>query len=475
MITSPRRTKILATLGPASNDAVIIDQLIAAGADGFRFNFSHGSQESFAPLFERVRSLAAQHHRPVSILQDLQGPKIRTGLLKDHQPILLESGKKLRISTQEIIGGSEAISTTYAGLADDVRPGDTILLDDGAIELKVISVSGGEVETEIISGGLLKEKKGMNLPGINISAPSLTEKDVSDARFGVEMQVDYIALSFVRTAWDVLTLKNLLIDWKHPEIKVIAKIEKPEAVTNLREILESSDGVMVARGDLGVEMPAERVPLIQKMIIEKANKAEKQVFTATQMLESMVTNVRPTRAEASDVANAILDGTDVVMLSQETAIGQHPVKAVRTMSSIAKYTESDDEIYSYTEHIRPERLTNFTHGIVHSARAASLQMKAKAIMVFTQSGTTAQLASCQRPPCPIYAFTPTETTYRQLALVWGVYPLLFEPLPDTDSMIRRGIEMLIEQGTVQKGDVIIIVSGTNPVAGATNMMKIERI
>jgi pyruvate kinase len=470
-----KRTKILATLGPASEERPMIEQLILGGADGFRLNFSHGTHESFYPLFDRIRLLAAHHYRPVSILQDLQGPKIRIGLLENHEPVLLEPGKPLVITTRDITGNRDIVSTTYQGLPDDVRAGDTILLDDGAIELKALAVNGTEVGTEVVTGGLLKERKGMNLPGVNISAPSLTEKDIVDAKFGVEMSVDYIALSFVRSARDVITLKNLLNDWNHPEIKVIAKIEKPEAVKNLQEILEVSDGVMVARGDLGVEMPAEKVPLIQKMIIERANKAEKMVFTATQMLESMVTNIRPTRAEASDVANAILDGTDVVMLSQETAIGKHPVKAVRTMASIAKYTESDEEIFSYTEHIRPQKLTNFTHGIVHSARAASIQMKAKAIMVFTESGTTARLASCQRPPCPIYAFTPIESTYRQLALVWGVFPFLFDPISSTDEMIRKGVEILTHSGEVQKGDVIIIVSGTNPVPGATNMMKIERI
>lgn len=476
MTEIPRKTKILATLGPASCTPDSIDGLILAGADGFRLNFSHGSHEFFRPLIARIRESSRRLKKSVAILQDLQGPKIRTGILVNHQPVELQKGKPFVITTRNVDGTAEIVSTTYQQLPSDVRAGDSILIDDGNLELKVLRSTDTDIETEVVIGGILDEKKGINLPGVKVSAPSLTEKDVIDARFGVEMQVDYIALSFVRTAWDVLALRNLLTEMNRLEIPIIAKIEKPEAVKNLHEILEVSDGVMVARGDLGVEMPAEKVPLIQKMIIEKANKAEKLVITATQMLESMVNSPRPTRAEASDVANAILDGTDVVMLSQETASGKYPIKAVKMMASIAAFTESDEELFAHTERIRPQRLVNFTHGIVHSARAAALEMKAKAILVFTQSGFTAQLASCQRAPCPIYAFTSLERTYFRLALVWAVQPMLFDqPIPDTDQMFRKAEEMLLETGAIQKGDVIVIVSGTQPQRGATNMMKIERI
>jgi pyruvate kinase len=302
----------------------------------------------------------------------------------------------------------------------------------------------------------------------------MTEKDYADARFGVEMGVDYIALSFVRTASDVLCLKTLLTDLK-TDIHVVAKIEKPEGVDNLNEILSVADGVMVARGDLGVEIAAEKVPLLQKMIIEKANKAEKLVITATQMLESMVQNPKPTRAEASDVANAILDGTDVVMLSQETAIGLYPVRSVQTMASIALYTESDEQIFTYHEHIRPEQLTNFTSAIVHASRTAAIVMEARAMIVITQTGLTAQLASCQRPPCPIFAFTTSPRTYQYLPLVWGVYPMLFDSLSTTEEIIKRAEEILLERKLIKRKDVVVIVSGTHPVRGATNMMKIERI
>lgn len=472
---SPRRTKILATIGPSSSSSELIEQLILAGADGFRLNFSHGSHEYFRPFITIIRDLSKKLERPIAILQDLQGPKIRIGILKDGIPVKLIPGTKFILTTREVEGNEQIISTTYKNLPADVRTGDTILIDDGSIELKVMRTTPTDVETEVIIGGLLKQKKGINLPGVRISAPSMTEKDVQDAKFGAEMDVDYIALSFVRTAPDIMKLRNILNEIHKPEIRVIAKIEKPEAVNNLKEILEASDGVMVARGDLGVELPAERVPLLQKMIIEKANNTARLAITATQMLESMVNNVRPTRAEASDVANAILDGTDVLMLSQETAIGQHPVRTVRTMATIAQYTESDEDVFRYTEHTMPKKLIDFTQAVVHSARSAADVTKAKAMLVFTRSGHTAQLASCQRPQCPIYAFTPYEKTYHKMALVWGTTPILLEEIPNTEEMIRLAEEALLSRKLLQKGDSIVIVSGTHRMTGATNMMKLGRI
>ena len=472
----PRKTKILATLGPASVAPETIEELILAGADGFRLNCSHGDHDYFRPIIHQIRETGRRLRKPVAILMDLQGPKIRTRSLKDHQPVELGRGAQFTITTRDLEGTAEIVSTTYKELPKDVKPGDTILIDDGNIELRVLEVTDTDVVTQVMVGGILKEKKGINLPGVKVSAPSMTEKDIADAKFGIEMEVDYIALSFVRTAWDVLVLRNVLKESSREDIRIVAKIEKPEAVNNLREILEVSDGVMVARGDLGVEMAAEKVPLIQKMIIDKANKSEKLVITATQMLESMVNSPRPTRAESSDVANAILDGTDVLMLSQETAAGKYPLNAVKTMAAIAQFTESDDEVFSYNNIVRPERLTNFTHGIVHSARAASMELRAKAIIVFTQSGFTADLASFQRPQSQIYAFTPQERSYWRLSLVWGVQPMLLErEIPETDAMIKKAEEMLLAARAVQKGDVVVVVSGTQRMRGATNMMKIERI
>jgi pyruvate kinase len=467
-----RKTKILATLGPASDTPQMIERLIAAGADGFRLNFSHGTHDYFRPLVPYIRAASVKLDKPVAILQDLQGPKIRTGKLAGGEPVHLIPGTRFVITTRPIDGNAMIVSTSYSELAKDVKPGDKILIDDGVIELKVLQVRDSDVETEIVSGGLLRDKQGINLPGVNVSAPSLTEKDVEDALFGKELSVDYVALSFVRCAADVRRLRDVLGD---SDAKVISKIEKPEGVKNLAEILEISDGVMVARGDLGVELPAERIPLLQKMIIEHANRAEKLVITATEMLESMVDQTRPTRAEASDVANAILDGTDVVMLSEETAAGLYPEKAVKTMDSIAEFTESDEGVFRFTERIRPQHLVNFTHAIVHSARMAAEVVKAKAILVFTQSGYTAELASCQRPPCPIYAFTPIQRVFQQLPLVWGVYPFVIEISLDPNLMVQNAEKFLLEKKLLEKGDAVVIVSGTQAARGATNMMKMGRI
>jgi pyruvate kinase len=467
-----RKTKILATLGPASDAPDMIERLILAGANGFRLNFSHGSHEYFRPLVDAIRAASAKTGKAVAILQDLQGPKMRIGKLADGKPVHLIPGSRFILTTREQEGNAMIVSTSYSGLPSDVKPGDRILIDDGAIELKVLQVTDPEIETEVVIGGILHEKQGINLPGVNISAPSVTPKDEADALFGQELSVDYVALSFVRSAADVQKLRQVL---GNSDSRIIAKIEKAEAVKNLSEILESSDGVMVARGDLGVELPPERIPLLQKMIIEQANRAEKLVITATEMLESMVDHARPTRAEASDVANAILDGTDVVMLSQETAAGLYPEKTIKTMASIAEYTESDEEVFRNTERIRPQHLVTFTHAIVHSARRAAEVMKVKAILVFTQSGYTAELLSCQRPPCTIFAFTPSRRSLQVLELVWGVCPMLLENLSDSNVMVQRAEQKLLEAGLLAKGDPVVIVSGTQPARGATNMMKMGRI
>lgn len=471
-MTPFRRTKILATLGPASDSSERIEQLILAGADGFRLNFSHGNHDYFRPLVQRIREASKKIGKPVAILQDLQGPKIRTGKLADGKPVHLIPGSRFVITTRKIDGNAMIVSTSYLGLPHDVKAGDRILVDDGAIELKVLNVQDNEVETEVMTGGMLNEKQGINLPGVNVSAPSLTDKDQTDALFGMELSVDYVALSFVRSAVDIQKLRAVL---GNSDSRIIAKIEKPEAVNNLAEILEASDGVMVARGDLGVELPAERIPLLQKMIIEHANRNEKLVITATEMLESMVDHARPTRAEASDVANAILDGTDVLMLSQETATGLYPEKAVKTMAAIASFTESDEDVFRNTERLRPQHLVNFTHAIVHSARRAAEVMKTKAILVFTQSGYTAELLSCQRPPCTIFAFTPHTRTLQLLSLVWGVYPLTIDLLSDPNEMVHHAEKKLLETKLMERGETVVIVTGTQPARGATNIMKMGRL
>lgn len=469
-----RKTRIVATIGPASHRPAIIEELIKAGVDVVRLNFSHGDKELHGKVIRDVRAAGKRLDRPVSILMDLQGPKIRVGRLKSAS-IELKSGQKMLISASAPDGDEAIISTTYADLYKDVKAGDRILLDDGLIELRVGKVSGRTVECEVVYGGILKEHKGMNLPGINISAPSLTDKDIEDLAFGIGEEVDYIALSFVRRPSDIEGLKKRIRE-RGADIPVIAKIEKAEALENLDAILEESDGIMIARGDLGVELSAEAVPVLQKKLIFKANEAGKTVITATQMLESMIENARPTRAEASDVANAVFDGTDALMLSGETAVGKYPVRAVEMMAKIA--IEAEEAALSQKHFLRRKKAQagSFAQAVAFAAHAASDEVSSKAIVVFTQTGDTARILSKLRPTSRVVAFTPLESTWRRLALVWGVEPFLIEFGTHTDEMICRGEAALLDNGIAGLGDTIVIVSGTKVgMIGATNMMKIDWI
>ena len=468
-----RRTKIVATIGPASSSPKIIDELLLAGANVFRLNFSHGTQEEHGAVISDIRGAALRLDLPVAILLDLRGPKIRTGLLEKGS-IELKPGQMITITTEEIKGNERVISTTYKELPKDVKPGDRILIDDGLMEVKVKAVSGNNVDCEVVYGGILKESKGMNLPGINVSAPSLSEKDICDLDFGISQGVDYIALSFVRKAADVVELKDYLKK-NGADIPVIAKIEKPEALTNLEAILEESDGIMVARGDLGVELSPEEVPIAQKKMISMANAAGKAVITATQMLESMITNPRPTRAEASDVANAVFDGTDALMLSGETAVGKYPVKAVEMMAKIAVEAEGPALKQQLVKR-KKEAPSSFSQAVAFASFAAAGELHAKAVVVFSQTGSTAKLVSKLRPSTPIVAFTPLEETKRRLSLVWGVQPFCIEFGGHTDEMICRGEAAMLNNGLAELGDTIVVVSGTKVgMRGATNMMKIDKI
>ncbi|HUG54140.1 MAG TPA: pyruvate kinase [Vicinamibacteria bacterium] len=470
-----RRTKIVATIGPASRERKVLESLCRAGVDVVRLNFSHGEHHEHLAVMESVREISAALRRPIALLQDLSGPKIRTGRLKDGGPVELRTGGRITITIDETIGGtSELISTTYDPLPQDVSPGDRILLDDGNLELKVIQASLKEVECEVVHGGWLKPNKGMNLPGVKLSTPALTEKDRRDLAFGVRNGVDYVALSFVRQAADVEECKAL-VHSLGGNCPVIAKIEKREAVDDLPSILEVTDGVMVARGDLGVELSTEEVPTLQKRIIEMANGAGKVVITATQMLESMVENPRPTRAEASDVANAILDGTDGIMLSAETAAGRYPVESVATMARIALYTEEH-----YGAFRPPARVTMGSASIVARslARVASTvaeELDCKLIVAFTESGTTAKLVSTYRPRARIAAITPNAETHRQLALWWGVVPVRSEYAENTDEMIVKGELLLREQALAAKGDTVLMLAGQSHTKGATNMLRVHTI
>jgi pyruvate kinase len=465
------RSKIVATVGPASREPAQLQGLIAAGADVLRLNFSHGTHDSHRAVIENGRTVARQMDRPLAILQDLCGPKIRVGDLARGEAVELVDGARLAITSDAtVVGDSVRISTTYAALARDVRPGDRILLDDGNIELRVLGAASSEVECQVVHGGWLKPRKGMNLPGVALSTPALTDKDRADLAFGVREGVDYIALSFVRQAQDVLDARAA-ITALGADVPIIAKVEKPEAIDNLQAILDVADGVMVARGDLGVELPAEEVPTLQKRIIALANGAGKVVITATQMLESMIENPRPTRAEASDVANAILDGTDAVMLSAETATGRFPVEAVATMARIARYTEEQHGLSRASAAAGVG--TPAARALARVAHLVAEELGCRRIVVFTESGVTAQLVSAFRSRVPITAITPRQVTLRRLALWWGVEPLLTDEADTTDAMIHRGEQILRERDLVQSGDTLLMLAGQSRATGATNMLRVH--
>jgi len=464
----------VATVGPASREPAVLAQLIEAGVDVVRLNFSHGEHEQHRQVIVAARAIASRLDRPLALLQDLSGPKIRTGKLRGGEPIELRAGEQITITTDETVeGGPGLISTTYDALPRDVAPGDTILLDDGNLELRVERVEGQLVVATVVDGGLLKPNKGMNLPGVKLSTPALTEKDRRDLEFGVRQGVDYVALSFVRQAADVMEAKALVKSLGGTQ-PLIAKIEKREAIADLPSILEAADGVMVARGDLGVELSTEEVPVLQKRIIEMANGAGRAVITATQMLESMIDNPRPTRAEASDVANAILDGTDAIMLSAETASGHFPVQTVETMARIARYTEEH-----YDSFRGPARVTSGASMVARSlARVANTvaeELDCRLIVAFTESGTTARLVSSYRPRTRIAAITYNDDTYRRLALWWGVVAIKSQFAPDTDAMILQGEQILKTSGLAHTGDTILMLAGQTHTAGATNMLRVHTI
>jgi len=469
-----RRSKIVCTLGPASSSPERIGALIEAGMDVVRLNFSHGEQEQHHKTLQIVRAEAEKRNRAVAVLLDLQGPKIRAGKFSSGG-IELKKGNEFVITTDtSVVGDEHRVSTTYAGLPGDVKPGDRILLDDGYLGLTVTDVSDTEVTTKVVTGGMLKDRKGINLPGVQVSAPSLTEKDRSDLAFGVRIGVDFIALSFVRSPEDILEAR-LLATIGDRHIPIIAKIEKPEAIERLEGIIEVADGIMVARGDLGVELGPEKVPLAQKRIIELTNRAGGIVITATQMLESMIGNPRPTRAEASDVANAVLDGTDALMLSGETAVGKYPVEAVRTMSRIINEIE-ESAYYRQSLDAPALDLPVSANAVAHAAVVAGRQLSVKTIAVVTDSGGAARLMSEYRPEARIIALTTDDIAYRRLALYWGVTPVLIEPAFTTDEMIDQVERVLRERALAADGEYVIITMGSPIGAGeTTNMLKVHRM
>ncbi len=471
-----RRAKIVATIGPASRSPERLRELILAGMDVARLNLSHGTHEIHAETIKNLRAIAQELNRPLALLLDLSGPKIRTGKLKDGQPIRLQADQLLTITTRDVIGDETTVSTSYTPLPQDVKVGDRILFADGLIELRVEQVGKTDVVCRVLNGGQLGENKGINLPGVKLSAPSLTEKDRADLTFGLQQKVDYVALSFVRSARDCIGAKTL-IEFLGSDTPLIAKIEKREALDDLDNIIAACDGVMVARGDLGVETAVESVPFHQKMIVAKANAAEKLVITATQMLESMTQEPRPTRAEASDVANAILDGTDAAMLSAETAAGNYPVVAVETMARIISFTELNcQQGHRWRELIHGSQKGTEGRAIAEAAIYAAQELNSKLIVVFSKSGTMARHLAALRPSQRIIAFTPHEKSYNSLAAVWGLEPYLLDFNGQSYELLAHADDILIERGLAKRGETIVAMAGRIPAQpGLSSMMKLHSV
>jgi len=472
-VTGERKAKIVCTIGPASSSEAVLGDLMRLGMDVARLNFSHGTHDEHARMIERLRKVAEKQGRPICILQDLQGPKIRTRRLKDHKPVALKTGSHVTITARDVVGTPNLISTTFKTLAREVAFGARVLLSDGLIELRVTGIRGDDVECEVINGGMLGEHKGINLPGTIVSVPSLTEKDAIDLEFGLKHGVDMVAASFIRTAEDVRSVKRL-VQARHSDAWIISKLEKPQAIDpeNLEEILDVSDGIMVARGDLGVEMPPEKVPMIQKHVIRRAADWRKPVITATQMLESMVENPRPTRAEASDVANAVLDGTDAVMLSAETASGKYPREAVAIMAKIVMEAESA-AAQDPVPRRRQTRHLSISETICESVSHAAQDLEMKAVVVYTETGTTARLISKYRPTTAIYGFAPSHPVCARLNLLWGVHPSWCAVMHNIEDMVSNAERMVLKQNAVQPGDVIAIVAGTRTSTGSTNFLRLH--
>ena len=474
MLNDIKRTKIVCTLGPASQSEEVLRELILNGLNVCRFNFSHGSHEEHKGRIDMVKKVREELNRTIAILLDTKGPEIRTGNFADPE-VLLEEGSEFTITMDEVVGTKEICTVSYKGLADDVKEGDTILIDDGLVGLRVKSVENGNIKCIVENSGIVKNHKGVNVPGVKINLPAITPKDVSDIEFGIREGIDMIAASFVRKASDVLAIREILEKNNAGDVLILSKIENQEGVENIDEILQVSDGIMVARGDLGVEIPTEEIPIVQKMIIKKCNELAKPVITATQMLDSMIRNPRPTRAEVTDVANAIYDGTDAIMLSGETAAGKYPVEAVKVMASIAKRIE---QTLDYDRMLKEKGSKNVTvtDAISHATCTTAVDLNASAIITSTSSGYTAKMVSKFRPQAPIIAATSNEAVMRRLALTWGVCPIKSALAGNTDEVIEKSIEASIESGYVKNGELVVITAGVPVgVSGTTNLIKVHVI
>ena len=466
-----KRTKIIATVGPASESKTVLASLIDKGVDVFRLNCSHSDEHEIIKRIQTIRSCSDITGRDVGILLDLQGPKIRTGKLENSKPISLIRGQKLIITSDNVLGSSKLISIPHPAVCEGFTVGDKVLLADGMIELKIIERDGGHIVSEVIKEGILGEHKGVNLPSVRFKMSAITEKDLADLHTGLAAGVDYIALSFVRSAEDIRSLRRHMGD-NQKRVQVIAKIEKPEALEVIDDILHEADGIMVARGDLGVELPLQKIPLIQKELVRKANVASKLVIVATQMMESMITHYTPTRAEVTDVANAVLDGADACMLSGETAIGKNPASTVAMMHTIAEEVELSSDLVDQLDSWH-DCGSNYTHALAESACVLAKAIGAKAILAFTMSGRTALLLSKHKPSTQIFGLTPDPLTLRRMALYWGVRPELTRECHGIDEMVSEATQLLVEKKLLSKGDTVVIVAGKDPSPGGSTFIKLD--
>lgn len=469
-----RKTKIICTIGPASDNREMLSKIIEAGMNASRHNFSHGDHEEHGKRIKLVKELSKEYNKPIAVMLDTKGPEIRTGNFAEGKVELKEGSNFTVYCGEAVVGDVTQCSVSYDLLAQDVKPGNMILIDDGLVGLEVKSIEGNKIHCIVKNSGMVGNHKGVNVPGVAINLPAITDKDISDLKFGVEIGVDIIAASFIRKASDVLEIRKILKENGGDDILIFSKIENQEGVNNIDEILKFSDGIMVARGDLGVEIPIERLPLVQKMIIDKCNIAGKPVITATQMLDSMMRNPRPTRAEASDIANAIFDGTDTIMLSGETANGKYPLESVITMARIAEETEKSLNYEASLNKKRKSHITSVPNAISLATCDTAMELNASAIITATQSGYSARTVSKYRPECPIIAVTPYDSVARKLALNWGVFPIVASKVETTDELIHKSVDMALATGYVRKGDLVVIAAGI-PVnyVGATNMIKVH--
>jgi len=468
-----RKTKIICTIGPASEKPDVLKRLLEKGANVIRLNFSHGDHEEHGRRIKLIKEIRQTLGVPVAILIDTKGPEIRIGKFKGGQAELLE-GQDFILTTKDIIGDATKVSISYKEIINDIRKGTKILLDDGLVELLVTDIGEDEIYCKVVNGGIVGNQKGVNIPGVSIGLPAITQKDIEDIKFGIAQEIDYIAASFVRKPSDVLEIRRVLEENNGDDIKIIAKIENQEGLENFDDIVKVADGIMIARGDLGVEIPTEEVPVVQKKIIRKCIESGKPVITATQMLDSMIRNPRPTRAEANDVANAIYDGTDAIMLSGETAVGKYPVEALLTMSRIAERVENSIDYKSAFENKTLGKEVTVTNSISHATCVIAHDLGASAIVTATKSGYTARMVSKYRPASPIIATTTSERTYRELALIWGVLPYISPQMDNTDEMIQKSVQIATETEIVKSGDVIVITGGIPVgISGTTNLVKVH--